>query len=118
MLLSEDASQVSAVFSWKCAELGDFFFDTAWCSFCGPTFYPGIAATDIFARVLDSSLAVEEPSAFTDAAERHHCYELWTGATALRWNAWSGDTDAQTKIATHLARVLDRGPLPTGGQSS
>jgi aminoglycoside phosphotransferase (APT) family kinase protein len=120
VLLSEDASQVTAVFSWKNVELGDFLFDTAWCSFCGPTFYPGIAATDIFARALHSSLAAEEPSAFTDAAERHHCYELWIGATALRGNAWTGDRlpDAQTKIAKHLTRVLDRGPLRTGGPLS
>ncbi len=111
---------MTAVFSWKNVELGDFLFDTAWCSFCGPTFYPGIAATDIFARVLHSSLAAEEPSAFTDAAERHHCYELWIGATALRGNAWTGDRlpDAQTKIAKHLTRVLDRGPLRTGGPLS
>ncbi|MGH9171959.1 MAG: phosphotransferase family protein [Acidimicrobiales bacterium] len=118
VLVSADASEVTAVFSWKCAELGDFLFDTAWCSFCGATFHPGIAATNIFTRVLHSSLAAEEPSAFTDAAERHHCYELWTGATALRWNAYLGDSDAQTKIATHLERVLDRGPLRTDGQSS
>jgi aminoglycoside phosphotransferase (APT) family kinase protein len=41
VLVAEDASRASAVFSWKCSVRGDFLFDVAWCTFWSP-WYPGI----------------------------------------------------------------------------
>ena len=35
VLISEDASRVNAVFSWKCSTRGDFLYDVAWCTFWG-----------------------------------------------------------------------------------
>ena len=45
VLVAEDASRPSAVFSWKCSVRGDFLFDVAWCTFWSP-WYTGIAAAD------------------------------------------------------------------------
>ena len=36
VLVTEDASCPSAVFSWKCSVRGDFLFDVAWCTFWSP----------------------------------------------------------------------------------
>jgi aminoglycoside phosphotransferase (APT) family kinase protein len=30
VLNSQDAKRITAVFSWKCSQRGDFLFDTAW----------------------------------------------------------------------------------------
>jgi Ser/Thr protein kinase RdoA (MazF antagonist) len=40
VLVAEDASRPSAVFSWKCSVRGDFLFDVAGCTFWSP-WYPG-----------------------------------------------------------------------------
>ena len=108
VLITEDASRISAVFSWKCSVLGDFLFDVAWCTFWGP-WHPGIAAANLWDRVLASpSLAGE---ALADASLRHHCYELQIGATHLGWNAWTGDEHEMRSVAAHTASVLARGPF-------
>jgi aminoglycoside phosphotransferase (APT) family kinase protein len=62
VLVSDDASAINAVFSWKCSTRGDHLFDTAWCTFWGDTFHPGIAAAIGGVSEVD--------------ADRHHCYEL------------------------------------------
>jgi aminoglycoside phosphotransferase (APT) family kinase protein len=109
VLVSEDATRITAVFSWKCSQRGDFLFDTAWCTFWS-AWHPGIAATDVWGRVLsDPSMAAGEGLA--DAAERHHCYELQIGTTHLGWNAWIGDHAGLRAVAAHTTMVLERGPL-------
>jgi aminoglycoside phosphotransferase (APT) family kinase protein len=112
VLVAEDASRPNAVFSWKCSVRGDFLFDTAWCTFCGAIWYPGIAAADPWARVGREPSMSDDAAAWTDASVRHHCYELHIGLTALAWNAWVDDAEALQLIATQLAVVLERGPLP------
>lgn len=108
VLVSADASRVTAVFSWKCALPGDFLFDTAWCTFWGATFHPGIAALDVWSLVAgDRSI---DDGALADAALRHHCYELHIGATHLGWYAWTGDVESLQRVATHAAMLLERGP--------
>jgi aminoglycoside phosphotransferase (APT) family kinase protein len=109
VLIADDLTEITAVFSWKCSARGDFLFDVAWCTFWGP-WHPGIAALDLFAR---TTAAVGLPrGALVDAALRHHCYELQIGARHLGWNAWTGDDDSLRGVAARLAEVLERGPLP------
>jgi len=110
VLLVEDASRVSAVFSWKCSVRGDFLFDVAWCTFWG-AWHPGIEAVDVWARVLADPSLDDDPEALVDAAERHHCYELQIGASHLGWCAWTGNENELRRVATHTAQLLERGPL-------
>jgi aminoglycoside phosphotransferase (APT) family kinase protein len=118
VLVSEDATRVTAVFSWKCSQRGDFLFDTAWCTFWAP-WHPGIAAVDVWRRVLTDPTLTADPAALADAAVRHHCYELHIGATHLAWMAWTGDDDGLRQVAARTAEVLERGPAtvpaPDGG---
>jgi aminoglycoside phosphotransferase (APT) family kinase protein len=114
VLISEDASRITAVFSWKCSQRGDFLFDTAWCTFWG-AFFPGIAAAEMWDRVLTAPWATREPQALADAPHRHHCYELQIGATHLAWNAEIGDEAGLRWVAAHTAMLLERGPLAAGG---
>ena len=112
VLISEDAARISAVFSWKCSQRGDFLFDTAWCTFWG-AYHPGIAAADVWRRVVTDPFTTADVGALADAAARHHCYEVQIGATHLGWNAWVGDEEALRSVAAHVAMVLERGPLRT-----
>jgi aminoglycoside phosphotransferase (APT) family kinase protein len=112
VLVAEDASCPNAVFSWKCSVRGDFIYDTAWCTFCAAIWYPGIAAADPWERVCREPSIRDDADAWAEASERHHCYELHIGMTALAWNVWVGDAKALQQIATRLAVVLERGPLP------
>jgi hypothetical protein len=110
VLVSENADQVNAVISWKCSVLGDFLFDAAWCAFWGRVAHPGIAAADVFGRVLAAPWAAADPTALADAAHRRHCYELHIGATHLGWSAWVGDEAALSSIGGALSLILDQGP--------
>ncbi|WP_084131896.1 phosphotransferase family protein [Actinocatenispora sera] len=110
VLLSPDASRVMAVLSWKCSVRGDFLYDAAWCSFWAP-FLPGIAAVDPLPGLLSDPAVTAEHGALVDAAQRHHCYELYIGFTHLGWNVWTGDRATLTATARRLAEVLDRGPV-------
>jgi aminoglycoside phosphotransferase (APT) family kinase protein len=123
VLVADDASRPNAVFSWKRSLRGDFLFDTAWCTFCSAIWFPGIAAADPWGRVRREPSIRDDPDAWVDASERHHCYELHIGLTALASPiVWVGDTQALgalgpgthlvQQIATQLAVVLERGPLP------
>lgn len=110
VLLAEDASRVTGVFSWKCSARGDFLFDVAWCTFWSP-WHSGIADADMWRRTLeDTSLTKDD---LADAALRHHCYELQIGTGHLGWHVWTGDEDGLAAVAAHTQAVLDRGPLPT-----
>lgn len=110
VLISDDASRINAVFSWKCSTRGDFLFDVAWCTFWG-VFHPGIGAADVFHRVVRDPSIAADTRALDGAAERHHCYELHIGTTHLGWNAWVGDDQALGAVADHTAAILERGPL-------
>jgi aminoglycoside phosphotransferase (APT) family kinase protein len=111
VLVTEDASQVTAVFSWKCSVRGDFLYDTAWCSFWGGL-HPGVAAANPWGRIRVSAAVLAEPEALRDAALRHHCYELHIGAVHLGWNVWVDDRESLRWTARHTDMVLERGPLP------
>lgn len=110
VLITDDASQVTAVFSWKCSVRGDFLFDVAWCTFWG-SWHPGIAAVDLWNRTLDSPGLPGD--ALRDAALRHHCYELQIGASHMGWNAWTGDHDALRSVAARTTDLLQRGARTT-----
>ena len=123
VLVAEDGSRPNAIFSWKRSLRGDFLFDTAWCTFCSAIWYPGIAAADPWDRVRREPSIRNDADAWVDASERHHCYELHIGLTALASPAvWVGGPEAHgtlvpgthlvQQIATQLAVVLERGPLP------
>jgi aminoglycoside phosphotransferase (APT) family kinase protein len=111
VLVTEDASHVNAVFSWKRSLRGDFPFDTAWCTFCCAIWYPGIAAANPWDHIRREPSIRNDADAWIDAAVRRHCYELHIGLTALAWNVSVGDL-YHRQIATQLAVVLERGPLP------
>ena len=108
VLVSEGASRVNAVFSWKCSVRGDFLFDTAWCTFWGHL-HPGIAAAAVLGRVTSADWANADPADLVDAEVRHHCYELHIGASHLGWFAWTGDDAGLRALADHTAMLLERG---------
>lgn len=114
VLIAEDASQTTAVFSWKCSVRGDFLFDVAWCTFWEP-WHPGIAALDLRHRTLHSATLSDED--LRDAELRLHCYELQIGASHLGWSAWTGDRDALRATAAHTQSILGR-EATTGSRAS
>ena len=107
VLVSEDASTVTGVFSWKCSVRGDFLWDTAYCTFFS-AWYPGVVAADPWARTL-SALTPDE---MRDAGARHHCYELTIGASRL--GLYLSTEVEQNLRAAHrrLSEILERGELP------
>ena len=109
VLVSEDALEVTAVFSWKCSAYGDFLYDVAWCTFWSD-WHPGIAASDIWHRTLNASDLTTAD--LVNAGLRHHCYELQIGASHLGWNAWTGNEKDLHEVANVLERKLTAGPLP------
>jgi aminoglycoside phosphotransferase (APT) family kinase protein len=113
VLVAEDASRPTAVFSWKCSARGDFLFDVAWCTFWSP-WHAGIAAADPWTHIWREPSIRDDAGASVDASVRHHCYELHIGATHLGWNTWIGDFNAFKEVAARLSEVLDRGPLHVG----
>ena len=108
VLICEDATRVTAIFSWKCSARGDFLYDLAWCTFWGP-WHPGIAAADLWRRTLNAADLTE--SDLVDAERRHHCYELQIAASHFGWNVWTGNDEGLAAVAAEAQRVLDRGPL-------
>lgn len=109
VLISEDATRVTGIFSWKCSVRGDFLFDVAWCTFWGP-WHPGIAAANLWHRTLNAPDLSKAD--LIDASLRHHCYELQIGASHFGWNVWTGDEQGLARVAAESERVLTRGPLP------
>lgn len=113
VLVSEDASRVNAIFSWKLSVRGDFVFEVAWCTFC-TIWYPGIAAIDLWGLIAHEPSIRSDPAGLADVALRHHCYELNIGLGALAWNAWIGDRRVLRQAAARLAELVERGPVPAG----
>lgn len=107
VLVSEDASTVTGVFSWKCSVRGDFLWDTAYCTFFS-AWYPGVGAADPWARTL-SALT---PDAMRDAGARHHCYELTIGASRLGLYLSTEDEQNLRAAQRRLSEILERGELP------
>ncbi len=108
VLVSDDASRVTGVFSWKCSVRGDFLFDVAWCTFWS-AWHPGIAAADMWVRTLAApDLGMAD---LRDAAVRHHCYELQIAASHFGWYVWTGDDENLEALANTIQAVLERGPL-------
>lgn len=101
VLMSEDASGVSAVYSWKCSVRGDGLYDVAWCTFWSP-WHPGIAALDLWPAVRNL------PSTGDDAKARHHCYLLHIGLRHLAFHAWSGQQEEVAAVASRLADLVDQ----------
>lgn len=108
VLVSKDASQVTAVFSWKCSAFGDFLYDVAWCTFWSD-WHPGIAASDIWNRTLSANDLTEDD--LVNAALRHHCYELQIGTSHLGWNVWVGNKKELETLAHVLKHKLEEGPI-------
>lgn len=109
VLVSEDASRVTAVFSWKRSVRGDFLYDTAYCTFFS-LWYPGIGAADPWAATL-STLTSDE---MRDAGARHQCYELTIGASYLGGYFWNNDEKNLRVARRRLSEILERGVLPAG----
>lgn len=110
VLISENADDIRALFSWKCSAFGDFMYDIAWCTHWSP-WHPGIAALDVFELTLAANdLDVQ---ARIHIAERHHCYELQIAVTHIGWYLWTRDEENLSLLASELRKILNRGPLPT-----
>lgn len=107
VLISEDASQVTGIFSWKCSVRGDFMYDVAWCTVWEP-WHPGIAAADMWGRTL--SAADLNAADLAAAPQRHHCYELQIAASHFGWNIWTENDKALEELAERTAFILERGP--------
>lgn len=108
VLISNETSKVTAIFSWKCSVNGDFLYDVAWCTFWSD-WHPGIANSDIWYRTMNAENLSEED--LENANMRHHCYELQIGATHLGWNAWVGNQKELYAVARVLDRKLSEGTL-------
>lgn len=104
VLVSSDATTVTGVYSWKRSVRGDFLFDTAYCTFFS-AWYPGIGAADPWA----ASLATLAPEEVTDAAARHHCYELTIGASHLGGYLGTNDVENLRIAQRRLGEILQRG---------
>lgn len=107
VLISEDASEVTGVFSWKHSVRGDFLWDTAYCTFFS-SWYPGVDAADPWAGTVATSTAEQRG----DAGARHHCYELTIGARRLGDYVWTHDEQNLHAARRRLAEILERGQLP------
>lgn len=104
VLISEDAKDITAVFSWKCSVRGDGLYDVAWCDFWSP-WHPGIAALELWP-------ATRALRSVGEAAEaRHHCYLLHIGVRHLGFHAWTGDDRERRAVAARTAEVLEAGPV-------
>jgi aminoglycoside phosphotransferase (APT) family kinase protein len=106
VLVSEDASTVTGVFSWKRSMRGDFLYDTAYCTFFS-AWYPGVGAADPWVATL-STLTPEE---MRDAGACHHCYELTIGASHLGGYLWTNDEQNLRAAQRRLSEILERGEL-------
>lgn len=106
VLVSDSASQVNAVFSWKCSVLGDHLYDVAWLSFWEP-WHPGIQQLDAWTRTASQPIEGDD---MHDAEIRHHCYELHVGVQHLAWCSWTGNAASLAGVALRTAHVLERGP--------
>lgn len=107
VLVSDQADQIRALFSWKCSAFGDFLYDVAWCTHWAP-WHPGIAAVDAFAQTLNADDLDTE--ARRHIAERHHCYELQIAASHIGWYLWTQDEQNLGLLGSGLREILDRGP--------
>lgn len=99
VLVADDASEIKAVYSWKCSARGDVLYDIAWCTFWSP-WHPGVEALDLWSAVTG------EPWLGPHAAERHHCYLLHIGLRHLASLTWSGKSDERDAVTTRLASIL------------
>lgn len=107
VLISDDASKVTGIFSWKRSVRGDFLYETAYCTFFAP-WYPGVGAADPWAATV-STLTPEQGR---DAGDRHHCYELTIGASHLGAYLWGNDELNLRAAQRRLTEILERGALP------
>jgi aminoglycoside phosphotransferase (APT) family kinase protein len=103
VLVVEDASRLEVVFDWGCLAYGDFVYEVAWFCFWAP-WYPGLAATDMRAAVLDhyrsTGLAVENFDG------RLRCYEIHIGLHHLAYNAFRSDRQADLAATGDRLRAL------------
>ncbi len=107
VLVAEDATAVTGLFSWKCSLQGDFLYDVAWCSFWGSR-YPALATADVFER----TLRTDELDArdLADAALRHYCYQVQIAASHFGWYLRTGEQDELAWLARTTGGLLERGP--------
>lgn len=111
VLVSGNAEEITAVFSWKCSAFGDFVYDVAWCTHWAP-WHPGIAAIDVFGLTIDADDLNESDR--RHISERHHCYELQIAASHIGWYLWTQDEENLALLADGLSERLSRGPLTVG----
>jgi aminoglycoside phosphotransferase (APT) family kinase protein len=106
VLVSEDATRLSAVFDWSCQRHGDFLYDVAWLTFWAP-WHPGLAAVDIRSRALEHFSASGIAVAGFD--QRLRCYELHIGLEHLAYNAFTGDQDELQAVGRRTRALLASG---------
>jgi aminoglycoside phosphotransferase (APT) family kinase protein len=102
VLISDDATRVTAVFSWKCSVRGDGLYDIAWCTFWS-AWHLGVAALELWAA------SKGLPSIGAEAEKRHHCYLLHIGLRHLGFHAWTGNDRELRAVASRTAEILESG---------
>ncbi len=107
VLVNDDASEVTAVFSWKCSARGDFLYDVAWLTLW-QSWFPAIANSNIWQHTLSATDLSEAD--LENAALRHHCYELQIAASHMAWYTWTEDEENMLKLVSVIKDTLARGP--------
>ncbi len=111
VLVSEDASEIRAVFDWGCLKYGDFLYELAWFTFW-ESWYPGLAALDIRSAALKHYDVTGVPVPGFD--ERLRCYELQIGLEHLAYNAFTGNEEDLLVVARRTRVILEA----AGGERS
>ena len=111
VLVNDDGTEVTGIFSWKCSAFGDFLYDVAWCTLWA-SWFPALDADDLWQRTFEANDL--SPDDLQDAALRHHCYELQIAASHLGWFITSDDETNRRRLMPQLQALLDAGPRSQG----
>ena len=111
VLVAEDLSAVTAVFSWKCSALGDFLYDLAWATHWSP-WHPCLDPAALYRHVLQSDLLDDADRENADA--RHQCYELQIAASHFGWFVWTEDDENLLRLTDNARAILEREGPPAG----
>jgi hygromycin-B 4-O-kinase len=96
--------QISAVFDWGCALVGDFLYDLAWLTFWAP-WYPGLAAIDLRTEALRhfETIGLDVPE--FDA--RLHAYEVHIGLAGQAYQALTERWVEFDAAARRIGQILE-----------
>lgn len=105
VLVSVDASRLSAVFDWGCSLAGDFVYEVAWFTFWS-FWYPALDALDFRAAVTEhyASIGLE----VENFERRLRCYEIQIGLEHIAYATFTNRYDYLHGITRRTAEILER----------